>query len=124
MLGLLCSRSVVGLWYKNCQVGESVLNCLYLSVQDVSLVRSLLQRHSRYTGSPKAKALLFDWKTAQAHFVKIFPHEYRRALGEAEKTKVHLACSFTWMSRVQSIISVNVTCSVHLWQYEDAVVRC
>ncbi len=59
-------------------------------VQDVSLVRSLLQRHSRYTSSPKAKALLSDWKTAQGHFVKVFPHEYRRALGEAEKTKVHL----------------------------------
>ncbi|KAL0054356.1 hypothetical protein WJX82_007542 [Trebouxia sp. C0006] len=55
--------------------------------EDVSLVRSLLQRHSRYTGSPKAKALLSDWTTSQAHFVKIFPHEYRRALGEAEKTK-------------------------------------
>jgi glutamate synthase domain-containing protein 3 len=72
-----------------------LLRYLHLSVQDVSLVRSLLQRHSRYTGSPKAKALLSDWKTTQAHFVKIFPHEYRRALGEAEKTKVHLASSST-----------------------------
>ncbi len=72
-----------------------MLSCLYLFVQDVSLVRSLLQRHSRYTGSPKAKALLSDWETSQAHFVKIFPHEYRRALGEAEKTNVQLASSTT-----------------------------
>jgi len=78
-----------------CAGCESVLSCLYLFVQDVSLVRSLLQRHSRYTGSPKAKALLSDWETSQAHFVKIFPHEYRRALGEAEKTNVQLASSTT-----------------------------
>ena len=57
-------------------------------LQDVRLVRSLLQRHSRYTASPTAKALLSNWTTAQGHFVKIFPHEYRRALEEAEKTKV------------------------------------
>ncbi len=95
VLGLLCSRSVVGRRYKDCKVCGSVSKCLHLSVQDVSLVRSLLQRHSRYTGSPKAKALLSDWKTSQAHFVKIFPHEYRRALGEAEKTKVYLASSTT-----------------------------
>lgn len=74
-------------------VCATVLRCVHLFMQDVSLVRSLLQRHSRYTASPKAKALLSDWKTTQAHFVKIFPHEYRRALGEAEKTKVRLASS-------------------------------
>ena len=66
-----------------------------LPVQDVSLVRSLLQRHMRYTSSPKAKALLSDWNTTQGHFVKIFPHEYRRALGEAQQTKVHFLTDFT-----------------------------
>ena len=56
-------------------------------MQDVSLVRSMMQRHVKHTGSPKARALLADWKNVQSHFVKVFPHEYRRAMKEAEKTK-------------------------------------
>lgn len=54
-------------------------------------MRSLMQRHVRFTGSPKAKALLADWQTAQPHFVKVYPHEFRKAMEEAEKTKVHAA---------------------------------
>lgn len=57
-------------------------------MQDVSLVRSMMQRHVKHTGSPKARALLADWKNVQSHFVKVFPHEYRRAMKEAEKAKV------------------------------------
>ena len=60
----------------------------HVHLQDVRLVRSLLQRHSRYTNSPRAKALLSDWNTARGHFVKIYPHEFRRAMEEADKTKV------------------------------------
>ena len=66
----------------------------WCAVQDVSLVRSLMQRHVRQTGSPLAKSLLSKWETVQPHFVKIYPHEYRHAMEEAEKTKV-CAVSFS-----------------------------
>ena len=33
-------------------------------------------------GSDKAKRLLENWEQARAAFVKVFPNEYRRALGE------------------------------------------
>lgn len=59
-----------------------------MHLQDVSLVRSMMQRHVKHTGSPRAKALLADWPTSQSHFVKIFPHEFRRAMAEAEEAKV------------------------------------
>ena len=36
----------------------------------------------RFTGSTLALSLLDHWETARGKFVKVFPHEYRRALSE------------------------------------------
>lgn len=55
-------------------------------VRDEPLLVSLLQRHVRHTGSTVARAILADWQAAKSRFVKVFPHEYRRALAEAEAT--------------------------------------
>jgi len=49
---------------------------------DESLLRELIDHHLRYTGSTCALAILDDWERARAKFVKVFPHEYRRALTE------------------------------------------
>ena len=49
---------------------------------DESLLREQIERHLRFTGSTRALALLDDWESAKARFVKVFPHEYRRALTE------------------------------------------
>ena len=49
---------------------------------DEAQLRQLLEEHHRWTGSIKARALLDDWATARTRFVKVFPHEYKRALGE------------------------------------------
>ncbi|MCS6997743.1 MAG: hypothetical protein NZ533_12560, partial [Casimicrobiaceae bacterium] len=49
---------------------------------DEAIVRDLLERHVRYTGSVRAKEVLERWTEYRAKFVKVFPHEYRRALGE------------------------------------------
>jgi glutamate synthase domain-containing protein 3 len=53
------------------------------SAQDVNIVRSLLERHRDYTGSPRAAWILEHWSEAQALFIKVFPHEYKRVLGVA-----------------------------------------
>ena len=50
---------------------------------DEAILRRLLEAHFRATGSFRAKAILHDWINARTHFVKVMPHEYRRALGEA-----------------------------------------
>jgi glutamate synthase domain-containing protein 3 len=52
---------------------------------DEAILRRLLESHFRYTGSFRAKAILHDWINARTHFVKVMPHEYRRALGEANQ---------------------------------------
>jgi glutamate synthase (NADPH/NADH) large chain len=49
---------------------------------DEATLRGLIENHVRHTGSRRAQELLRDWATARARFVKVFPKEYRRALGE------------------------------------------
>jgi glutamate synthase domain-containing protein 2/glutamate synthase domain-containing protein 1/glutamate synthase domain-containing protein 3 len=49
--------------------------------EDVARVRELLGRHRDLTGSPRAAWILEHWAEAQAQFIKVFPHEYKRVLG-------------------------------------------
>jgi glutamate synthase domain-containing protein 3 len=49
---------------------------------DEALVKKLLEDHLRWTGSRRARELLDHWADSRAKFVKVFPHEYKRALGE------------------------------------------
>ncbi|GAB3630094.1 glutamate synthase-related protein [Pandoraea terrae] len=53
---------------------------------DEALLRDLIERHFQYTGSSRAKALLEDWDSARRKFVKVFPNEYKRALGDMAKS--------------------------------------
>ena len=50
---------------------------------DIDEVRGLLERHREFTGSPRAAWILEHWAEAQARFIKVFPHEYKRVLGVA-----------------------------------------
>jgi len=47
---------------------------------DRELLRGLLERHARLTGSPRALALLDRWEAALPEFVRVIPTEYRRVL--------------------------------------------
>jgi glutamate synthase (NADPH/NADH) large chain len=49
---------------------------------DETILRRLVEAHFRHTGSFRAKELLADWANERGRFVKVFPNEYRRALGE------------------------------------------
>lgn len=54
---------------------------------DDEQLRALLEAHSRWTGSTRARELLDNWAAARARFVKVFPTEYQRALGEIYERK-------------------------------------
>ena len=54
----------------------------HLDECDEIIVRRLIERHFRFTGSAIARQLLDDWQRSREFFVKVFPHEYRRALTE------------------------------------------
>ena len=58
---------------------------------DETQLRKLLEDHNRWTGSKRARDLLDDWDTARAKFVKVFPNEYKRALGEIHAKKQAVA---------------------------------
>ena len=49
---------------------------------DDEQLKELITRHADYTGSARAKAMLTDWETWREKFVKVYPHEYKRALTE------------------------------------------
>ncbi len=54
----------------------------HLGQSDEALLRSLLERHAKHTGSKRAQEILAKWGEHRGRFVKVFPKEYRRALGE------------------------------------------
>jgi glutamate synthase domain-containing protein 3 len=49
---------------------------------DEAIVRRLVEAHARHTGSRRASEVLEKWAQYRPKFVKVFPKEYRRALGE------------------------------------------
>jgi glutamate synthase (NADPH) large chain len=51
-------------------------------------LRKLLEDHFKWTGSQRARALLDEWDSARLKFVKVFPNEYKRALGEIHARKL------------------------------------
>ena len=54
----------------------------HLGEADEAILRRLIEKHARYTGSRRAGEILENWAAYRPRFVKIFPKEYRRALGE------------------------------------------
>jgi glutamate synthase (NADPH/NADH) large chain/glutamate synthase (ferredoxin) len=59
---------------------------------DEVALKKLMQDHLRWTGSRRARELLDDWANTRTKFIKVFPNEYKRALGEiyARKQAVSL----------------------------------
>ena len=49
---------------------------------DEAQLKALLSEHNRWTGSKRARELLDHWEASRGKFVKVFPNEYKRALGE------------------------------------------
>jgi glutamate synthase (NADPH/NADH) large chain len=54
----------------------------HLGKADVALLKELVERHRDLTGSARAKAILENFEEHRPKFVKVMPHEYRRALAE------------------------------------------
>ena len=52
-------------------------------LEDINLVRSLVERHVAHTGSDHGARILDGWGRFAAMFVKVMPRDYMRAL-EAE----------------------------------------
>jgi glutamate synthase domain-containing protein 3 len=53
---------------------------LHLGREDSDILRGLLEKHFFYTGSALARGILDHFDAYRPSFVKVMPHEYRRAL--------------------------------------------
>ena len=62
------------IWHSTVRGGEAQA--------DEAILKGLIERHFKYTGSTRARNLLDNWVASRSKFVKVFPKEYKRALGE------------------------------------------
>jgi glutamate synthase domain-containing protein 3 len=53
--------------------------------EDIYELRKLIENHYSITGSRKARQILDDWENSLPLFVKVFPMEYRKVLGQMMK---------------------------------------
>ncbi len=51
---------------------------------DAKRLRTLIERHVRYTGSLRGQTILASWGSYRSKFVKVMPTEYRRALQQLQ----------------------------------------
>jgi glutamate synthase (NADPH/NADH) large chain len=68
------------IWHRQTRGGERQT--------DEAILKGMIERHFKHTGSTRARNLLDDWAASRGKFVKVFPTEYKRALGEMESAKV------------------------------------
>jgi len=55
---------------------------MHLGQADETQLKVLITHHAEYTGSKTAAAILANWDASREKFVKVYPHEYKRALTE------------------------------------------
>jgi glutamate synthase (NADPH/NADH) large chain len=58
-----------------------------LDLDDLELVRRLVETHATLTGSAYAETLLRDWATTVLRFVKVMPRDYKRVLRAQAKAR-------------------------------------
>jgi glutamate synthase (NADPH/NADH) large chain len=63
----------------------------HLGLPDAEILRGLIERHLFYTGSARARSILDRFAELRGKFVKVMPHEYRRALADLAANPVGVA---------------------------------
>jgi glutamate synthase (NADPH/NADH) large chain len=54
----------------------------HLNQPDEVILKTLIEKHFKYTNSERAKFILDNWDKVRIQFIKVMPNEYRRALNE------------------------------------------
>jgi glutamate synthase (NADPH) large chain len=68
-------------------------------------LKALLEDHHRWTGSKRARELLDNWAQAMPKFVKVFPNEYKRALGEMAAAKAKALAAPVKSKAVKAVVA-------------------
>ncbi|MEW5975635.1 MAG: glutamate synthase large subunit [Acidobacteriota bacterium] len=61
--------------------------------EDLAVLRDLIEKHYRFTGSTPAARILENWDEMVARFVKVMPRDYRRSLQQLAKERALAAAS-------------------------------
>ncbi len=80
-----CNASMVAL-DKVLPHGEQDPATFHRGQPDEPLLKQLIEDHHRWTGSLRARHILDHWAESRARFIKVFPHEYQRALRQINAT--------------------------------------
>ncbi|MFM9834951.1 MAG: glutamate synthase large subunit [Methylophilaceae bacterium] len=81
MFAKRCNMSMVAL--EKVESSEASIGGIkHMGQADEALLKTLIENHANNTDSARAKAILADWPNERAKFVKVMPHEYKRALTE------------------------------------------
>ncbi|TMH71860.1 MAG: glutamate synthase subunit alpha, partial [Betaproteobacteria bacterium] len=64
------------------QQGKLARELWHRGQADEVILKDMIERHAKLTNSRRAREILEKWAAYRPRFVKIFPREYRRALGE------------------------------------------
>ncbi len=79
--GLAYVLDETGRFASHCNTEMVTLEALS-DADEIATVRSLVEEHVGRTGSKKGQRILSSWSTSVGLFVKVFPNEWRRVLGE------------------------------------------
>ncbi len=77
-----CNLSMVALEKVQPAGAQSGDPLLHRGEADETQLKRMIERHAEVTDSETARRILADWDRYRTKFVKVFPHEYRRALAE------------------------------------------
>jgi len=69
---------------RRCNLASVALEPVLENEADAQLLYALIARHAAATESPLAGRILENWEQTLPKFLRVFPHEYRRALGAGE----------------------------------------
>ncbi len=70
---------------KRCNTAGVGLEPIGEGETDAQLLYALIARHVAATGSPRGQRIIENWEQTLPRFLRVFPHEYRRALAAGEK---------------------------------------
>jgi glutamate synthase (NADPH/NADH) large chain len=73
------------------QAATGSADAWHRGLADEAQLKKMVEDHHRWTGSLRARQILDQWAQARTRFVKVFPHEYRRAMTEGAAAKARAA---------------------------------
>jgi glutamate synthase domain-containing protein 3 len=71
--------------------------------KDKQFLRSILEKHWHFTGSPRAKTILDKWDSSLPLFVKVIPIDYRKSL---ERMKLSEHTDIETVSATEEVYNV------------------